>query len=267
MKRDQKAELIEEMTASLGDAEAIFAVDYRGISVPQAAELRTRLAESDATFRVVKNRLAKRAAESAGTEGLAELLEGPTALTLVKGDPVTAAKAIDTFKREHQILEFKGGLMEGSPLDAEQFQAIARLPGLDVLHGRLVGLAASPLTGLARGLGALLSGLAIGLGQIQEQGLVSGEPEAEAGDAEAEPVDEPEADDAEAEAEQPADETETDEPPAADADQGAEPEAEAESGDAEDGEGTEAQPAEEPAEAEDPDSGDETETEAESKEE
>jgi len=265
MKRDQKAELIEEMTASLGDAEAIFAVDYRGISVPQAAELRTRLAESDATFRVVKNRLAKRAAESAGTEGLAELLEGPTALTLVKGDPVTAAKAIDTFKREHQILEFKGGLMEGSPLDAEQFQAIARLPGLDVLHGRLVGLAASPLTGLARGLGALLSGLAIGLGQIQEQGLVSGE--AEAGDAEAEPADEPEADDAEAEAEQPADETETDEPPAADADQGAEPEAEAESGDAEDGEGTEAQPAEEPAEAEDPDSGDETETEAESKEE
>lgn len=180
MKREQKAALIEEMTASLGDVEAIFAVDYRGISVPQAAELRARLAESDASFRVVKNRLAKLAAESAGTEGLAELLEGPTALTLVKGDPVTAAKAIATFKREHQLLEFKGGLMEGAPLEPDQFNAIARLPALEVLHGQLVGGVASPLTGLARDLGALLSGLAIGLGQVQEQGLVGGdEPEPE----------------------------------------------------------------------------------------
>lgn len=167
--------MVEEMTALLGDAEAIFAVDYRGISVPQAAELRTRLAEADATFKVVKNRLAKLAAENAGTEGLAELLEGPTALTLVKGDPVIAAKAIATFKREHQILDFKGGLMEGAPLDPEQFNAIALLPALEVLHGQLVGVAASPLTGLARGLGAMLSGLAIGLGQIQEKGLVGGD--------------------------------------------------------------------------------------------
>ncbi len=179
MDREQKAALVEEMTSSLSDAEAIFAVDYRGISVPQAAELRTRLAEADASFRVVKNRLAKLAAESAGTEGLAELLEGPTALTFVKGDPVTAAKALATFGREHKLLDFKGGLMEGSPLDPDQFKAIARLPGLDVLHGQLVGVAASPITGLARGLGAMLSGLAIGLGQIHEKGLVEGEAEPE----------------------------------------------------------------------------------------
>ena len=137
-------------------------------------------------FRIVKNRLAKLAAENAGTDGLVELFEGPTALTFVKGDPVTAAKAIATFGREHDVLDYKGGLMEGDVLDPDQFQAIARLPGLDVLRGQLVGVAASPITGLARGLGALLSGLAIGLGQIQEQGLVGGddrapEPEASGG--------------------------------------------------------------------------------------
>ena len=179
MNREQKAALVDEMATALKDAEAIFAIDYRGISVTQAAELRARLAEADATFRVVKNRLAKRAAESAGTKELADVLEGPVALTLVHGDPVTAAKAIATFGREHRLLEFKGGLMEGGRLEREQFTAIARLPGLEVLRGQLVGVAASPITGLARGLGAMLSGLAVALGEIREKGLVGGEAQAE----------------------------------------------------------------------------------------
>ena len=175
MKREEKTALVEEIASRLGEAESIFAVDYRGISVPQAAELRSKLAEADAVFSVVKNRLAKRAAEQAGTEGLDELLVGPTALTLIKGDPVTAARALSTFSREHQILSYKGGIMDGAPLDADGFNAIARLPALDVLHGQLVGVTASPLTGLARGLGTMVSGLAVVLGQIQEQGLVQGE--------------------------------------------------------------------------------------------
>jgi large subunit ribosomal protein L10 len=153
MNREQKEAAVEEISSALTDAEAIFAVDYRGISVPQAAELRARLADADATFRVVKNRLAKRAAESAGTEEIADLFEGPIALTFVKGDPVSAAKAIATFGREHKLLEFKGGLMEGERLEPDQFNAIARLPALEVLRGQLVGVAASPITGLARGLG------------------------------------------------------------------------------------------------------------------
>jgi large subunit ribosomal protein L10 len=177
MNREQKAALVDEMATALKDAEAIFAIDYRGITVPQAAELRARLAEADATFRVVKNRLAKRAAENAGTEELAGVLEGPVALTLVHGDPVTAAKAIATFGREHKLLDFKGGLMEGDRLEPEQFTAIARLPGLEVLRGQLVGVAASPITGLIRGLGAMLSGLAVALREIQDKGLVSGEAE------------------------------------------------------------------------------------------
>lgn len=175
MRKEDKAALVDEIADRLGDAETIFAVDYRGITVPQAAELRAKLAEAEASFRVVKNRLAKRATERAGTAELDPLFEGPTALAFVKGDAVAAAKAISTFGRQHDILEYKGGLMDGAPLDPDQFRTIARLPGLDVLHGQLAGVVASPLTGLARGLSSMLSGLAVALGQIQEQGLVSGE--------------------------------------------------------------------------------------------
>src|SRR5215207_8302592 len=182
MNKEQKAAAVEEIAERLGEADAIFAVDYRGISVPEAAELRARLREADASFRVVKNRLAKRAAEQAWTTELDDLLDGPIALTFIKGDAVVAAKAIATFSRQRDILKYRGGLMDGEVLAPERFQAIARLPGLHVLHGQLVGVTASPLTGLTRGLASMLSGLAVGLGQIAEKGLVGGgeEPAAEA---------------------------------------------------------------------------------------
>lgn len=174
MDKEQKAEVVKEITARLEESDAIFAIDYRGISVPQAAELRGALREADASFSIVKNRLAKRAAEDAGREGLDEMLEGPTALTYVRGDVVTAAKAISNFNREHETLTYKGGFMDGDALDEDRFKSLARLPALDVMHGQLVGMTAAPLTGLVRGLGSMLSGLAIALGQIQEQGLVGG---------------------------------------------------------------------------------------------
>jgi large subunit ribosomal protein L10 len=205
--KEEKAAAVEEIAQRLGEAEAIFAVDYRGISVTEAAELRSSLREADATFRVVKNRLAKRAAEQAGTNELQDLLDGPIALTFVKGDAVIAAKAVATFARQHDVLEYRGGIMDGEPLDPEKFGAIARLPGLDVLHGQLVGVTASPLTGLTRGLAAMISGLAVGLGQIAEKGLVGGGDEPAAAEAKAE---EPQAEETaeEPEAEEPAAEEE-----------------------------------------------------------
>jgi large subunit ribosomal protein L10 len=227
MDRAQKEAQVEEMKAALGEAEAIFAVDYRGISVPQAAELRAKLRDADASFRIVKNRLAKIAIADSEGEGLEPLLEGPTALTFVKGDPVTAAKAISTFAREHDVLEFKGGFMEGAALDPDQFKSIARLPALEVLHGQLAGLTASPLTGLVRGLGSMISGLAVALGQIQEQGLVGGEEEAPAEPA-AEEAEAPPAEESTEEAppEEPA--AEETEEPAADEGEASEPEPETE---------------------------------------
>jgi len=175
MNRDEKATAIEEIAAEIEASEAIFAVDYRGISVPQAAELRGKLREADASFRIVKNRLTKIAADKAGQEKLAELLKGPTALTFVRGDTAQAAKAISSFNKEHNVLTFKGGYMDGLSLDEERFKAIAKLPAREVLIGQFAGVVASPLTGLVRGLGSMIQGLALQLGQIAEKGLVSGE--------------------------------------------------------------------------------------------
>jgi large subunit ribosomal protein L10 len=175
LNRDQKAAVIEEVAAQITESEAVFAVDYRGISVPQAAELRTRLRDADASFRVVKNTLTERAADKAGADGLKELLEGPTAMTFVRGDAAAAAKALRDFNRATQLLQFKGGWMNGAPLTGEEIQAIAQLPSREVLYGRLVGLVASPLTGLASAMSGLIGGLARQLSQIAEQGLVGGD--------------------------------------------------------------------------------------------
>ncbi len=206
MNREQKAAAIEEVATQIQESEAVFAVDYRGISVPQAADLRTRLTEAGARFRVVKNTLTQRAADQAGAESLKEFLEGPTAFTFVvgDGDVALAAKALATFRRETDLLSFKGGLMGGDPLTVEQLESLSRLPARDVLHGQLVGMIASPITGLVRGLNALISGLAIQLGQIAEQGLVGGDaPPAEA-ETEAAAAEEPAAETEEAPAEEPA---------------------------------------------------------------
>jgi large subunit ribosomal protein L10 len=171
LNREQKAQVIEEVAGAIQESEAIFAVDYRGISVPQAAELRTTLRGVDATFRVVKNTLSERAADQVGAEGLKELLQGPTAMTFVRGDAAAAAKALSDFRRQSggTLLEFKGGWMNGAPLGAPEIEAIARLPSRDVLYGRLVGMVASPLTGLVTSLNGLIGGLARQLSQIAEQ--------------------------------------------------------------------------------------------------
>jgi large subunit ribosomal protein L10 len=175
MNREEKAATIEEIAAQIKGSEAIFAVDYLGISVPQAAELRSKLREADTSFRIVKNRLTKIAADNAGEERLAQLLQGPTALAFVRGDTALAAKTISGFAKENGILTFKGGFMDGIDLDEDRFKSIARLPSRDVLNGQFAGIVASPLTGLVRGLGSMIQGLALQLGQIAEQGLVSGE--------------------------------------------------------------------------------------------
>jgi large subunit ribosomal protein L10 len=193
LNREQKAAAIAEIAQDIREADAVFAVDFRGISVPQAADVRTRLRDADASFRVVKNTLTERAADEAGADALKPFLEGPTALTFVRGDAAMAAKAIATFNRETQLLTFKGGLLDGDTLDAEQILAISRLPSRDVLYGQLVGMVAAPITGLARGLNALLSGVAIALNEVlgkKERGeLPAGEAPAAAA-AEAETADE-----------------------------------------------------------------------------
>ncbi|HEV7162927.1 MAG TPA: 50S ribosomal protein L10 [Solirubrobacteraceae bacterium] len=191
MNREQKAVAIEEIVTHIQESEAVFAVDYRGITVAQVAELRTKLREGDATFKVVKNSLTERAADQAGAAPLKEFLAGPTALTFVRGDIAVAAKAVADYARSTQLLPFKGGLMGEEALDVEQIRSLSKLPSRDVLYGQLVGVVASPIGGLVRSLGALVGGLAVALGQVNEKKqsgeIPAGEaPAAEAPAAEAE---------------------------------------------------------------------------------
>jgi large subunit ribosomal protein L10 len=169
MNRDQKAAVIDQIAADISGSQAIFAIDYRGITVAQVEALRARLRDCDASFRIVKNSLTERAADQAGTPELRPLLAGPTALTFVRGDAAAAAKAIADFARTTQLLAFKGGLMDGATLSSADVASISRLPSRDVLYGQLVGLVASPIAGLARTLAALIGGLAVGLGGVLEQ--------------------------------------------------------------------------------------------------
>src|SRR5258708_5895575 len=133
MNREQKTAVVDDIAEQIGSAEAIFAVDYRGITVAQIADLRALLREADARFRVVKNSLSERAADKAGAEGLKPMLVGPTALALVNGDAALAAKALNDMARRLNLLEFKGGLLNGDPLTADEVRSIARLPSRDVL--------------------------------------------------------------------------------------------------------------------------------------
>jgi large subunit ribosomal protein L10 len=251
MNREQKAVAIAEIATNIDQSEAIFAVDYRGITVEQVAELRTKLREADATFKVVKNSLTERAADQVGAEPLKAYLAGPTALTFVRGDIAVAAKAVADYAKAIQLLPFKGGMMGGQELEIEQIRSLSRLPSRDVLYGQLVGIVASPVGGLVRSLNGLLGGLAVALGQVsqkKESGEIpAGEapaeaeaeapaaPEAEAPEAEAAPEAEPEAGAEpapEAEAEQAQTEPEAEAPAQAD-DKQADVSAEAEGDDAE----------------------------------
>ena len=237
MNKEQKTALVEEIAGQIQDSDAVFAVDYRGISVPQAAALRASLRDADATFRVVKNSLTERAADKAGAEAIRALLDGPTALTFVHGDAALAAKALADFGRAANVLEFKGGLMDGAEVSVDEIRAISRLPARDVLHAQLVGMTAAPLTGLVGGLNALIAGLALQLGQIAEQGLVSGEAEPDAAPAEAAAAatEEPAAAETEApaaEAEAPAEEPQAEEAPGEEAPASEPPAEEAPAGEA-----------------------------------
>ncbi len=207
MNKEQKAERVAQIAEAIRESEAVFAVDYRGISVPQAAELRSKLIEAGARFSVVKNTLTERAVDDVGATSLKDLLEGPTAFTFVSaegGDVAMAAKALSQFRRANEVLEFKGGIMGGEPLSIDQIESIARLPAVDVLHGQVVGVLGSPLTGLVRGLNQMIAGLAIALGQIQAEGKLG---------AEAEPPPPEDGPDAGEDAETPAEEAPAEEAP------------------------------------------------------
>ena len=173
MNRQQKEQAVGELATEFSEAEAVYAVDYRGLSVAQISELRGRLLQQDAKLKVVKNSVTKLAADQAEVSTISEHLSGPTALAFVRGDAAAAAKTLHGFVKESDnLLELKGGLLNGNALSSTDVASIAKLPTREVLIGQLVGLIATPITGTARTLGALLSAVPRQLQQVADQGLL-----------------------------------------------------------------------------------------------
>ena len=225
MRREQKEQVVEELTARLKAAETLLVADYRGLTMPQIDELRTRLLESGARFTVVKNTLTRRAAEAAGADGLLALLDGPSAIAFLEadGDMVATAKALADSARETNVLEIRGGIMQGRAVTAEEVETLAKLPPAEVLRGQVLGAIVAPLTALAGLLNAPLQNL---LGLIdarieqlggEEEAVPEPEPEAEAAPAEEAPADEAAAEEAPAEEESVAEEESAEDTTQADA--------------------------------------------------
>jgi large subunit ribosomal protein L10 len=219
MKKEQKEQVVDELTARLKAADTLLVADYRGLTMPQIDELRTRLLESGARFTVVKNTLTRRAAEAAGADALLALLDGPSAIAFLEadGDMVAAAKALADSARETQVLEIRGGVLQGRAMSAEEVESLAKLPPEEVLRGQVLGAIVAPLTALAGLLNAPLQNL-VGLidarieqlGGEEAEAAPEPEAEAEAAPAEEEPAateEEPAAEEESAEEDTPADAT------------------------------------------------------------
>ena len=225
MKKEDKERVVAELTERLRTTETLVVADYRGLTMPQIDELRTKLIEHGARFAVVKNTLTRRAAEAAGSDALLALLEGPTAIAFLEseGDPVAVAKALVDAARDTKVLEVRGGLLEGKPVAAGEIESLAKLPPFEVLRSQVLGAITAPLTAIVGLFTAPLQDL-YGLldariEQLREQGDTSEASEAPASGSE------PQAD---AAAEEPASDAAE---RAAEAESGSEPQAE--SGDTE----------------------------------
>ncbi len=167
--RADKVAVVKEITERLNDAEAIFVTEYRGLTVPQIAEVRNALRPNDAQMAIYKNTLAKLAVRDAGIEGIEDLLVGPTALTFVKGDVAGAAKALRDSAKTLPALVVKGGVLSGAPLSDSDVIALADLPSRDELLAMFAGALQAPLVKTAGLLQALPRNFAYGLNALIEK--------------------------------------------------------------------------------------------------
>ena len=192
MLRKDKEQVVTELAERLRSSQTLILADYRGLSVSELDEVRTKLLEQGARFHVVKNTLTKLAADEAGFETLKELLDGPTAIAFVgDGDMASVAKTLSETARKTKVLELKGGILEGTPMDASQVAELAKLPPADVLRGQVLGAIVGPLNEIVGLFAAPLQDF-VGLLDARIEQLGDEAPAAEAAPAEAEaPAEEP----------------------------------------------------------------------------
>jgi large subunit ribosomal protein L10 len=183
--RNDKEQLLEEYENGLAKATHAFVVGFQGITVPQVTELRNRVRASGGEYVVVKNTLALRAIDSKALAQLKEHFVGPTAVVFGDRDPVALAKALTDSVKDMPALQFKGGLVEGRAIPAEQIKEIAQLPSRDALIAKLLFLLQSPIVRFARVLAAVPQSFVMVLDQIRQQKEgPAEEPVAEGGEGE-----------------------------------------------------------------------------------
>jgi large subunit ribosomal protein L10 len=173
MDRNEKEQIVEELTARLREAETLIVADYRGLTMPEIDDLRGKLIEHGARFTVVKNTLTRRAAEAAGADALLALLEGPSAIAFIEsdGDMVAVAKALAESAKSTNVVEIRGGVMQGRAISAAEVDELAKLPPFDVLRGQVLGAIVAPLQNLLGLVSAPLQNL-VGLidARLEQQG-------------------------------------------------------------------------------------------------
>jgi len=147
--RNEKAELIETLQSTLSEAVAVVVTHQTGLTVAESSDLRGRMREAGAGFKVTKNRLTKIALQGTKYEDISDLFTGPTAMG-TSADPVAAAKVLVNFAKENDKLTVIGGSLDGKVLDKAGVEALAKLPSLDELRAKLVGLLNAPATQVAR---------------------------------------------------------------------------------------------------------------------
>ena len=213
MLRQDKERIVSELAERLKSSQNLLVADYRGLSMPEIDELRSKLLETGARFSVVKNTLTRLAAEEAGVKQLLDLIDGPTAIAFIdaEGDPAAAAKILNDTARAHEVLVIRGGLLEGDTVSDVEIKRLATLPPADVVRAQFAGAVAAPLTTIVglftAPLRDLVNVLDARITQLQEQGETVPEPEAEAATETEEPQAEAPAEEPEAEADEQSEET------------------------------------------------------------
>ena len=182
-KAGAKKVAVTEIAEAFRTSSAAVLTEYRGLTVSEITELRRSLG-SEVSYAVVKNTLTKIAAKDAGVDGLDELLEGPTAVAFVSGDPVSAAKSLRDFAKTHPLLVLKGGVMDGRPLTAKEIGKLADLESREVLLGKLAGAMKASLTQAVYLFAAPLSQAARTIAALQPVKAAEPQPAAEAPAAE-----------------------------------------------------------------------------------
>ena len=169
MPTEAKRATVAELTDDLSAAKATIVADYRGLTVSDISAVRRALRGEGISYRIVKNRLAKIAAQAAGTNELNELLEGPSALAMTSGDEVALARTFLDAVRPFRTVAVRGAVLNGRRVDADAVTRLATLPSRDVLLGQLAGGMASPLSSMASLLSAPLRNLGYAMSQLAEQ--------------------------------------------------------------------------------------------------